>query len=652
MTKLIEGSNILFDTIKNNRRHIDYPRVLQVAKDFTIYATGIGISEKLRRFNSRETVAEHTQRLSLTIPNVQDIFNSCVKPLYKVGRTPANISFTWTGSDVSKSVEKRNKLLEAGKNFWGKKDVSNYITQRQADLDSTDPNSFVIVEFAETVDPADETTKAKPYPFEANSEEAINYKYKNQELQWLVVLNECIMLDDKDVEVKAEKYYMYIDNETITATQIHPYKVPIISILQNLEQINSETILLPKDKRQYLYQTDEEDSEKRRYYIIEVYEHKIGFVPAIRFGTILDPLTRNRTCIPLIFAAQAYFEKSIKAMSEFDLSNCLHMFPQKIVYSDPCPGEPMEGGMYIGCQNGMRPDGKTICGACKGSGFKGHTSAADVIQIKMPKDLKDMISLEGLIAYKTPPIELLEFQKKFGFYELRQLAQGSVYNSDVFTRDEIAQTATGKMIDLDAVYDTLTPFADSWSEMYEHIYRCIAAVRDLGKGLVVDHQFPSDFKMESFDMLLNYLQKASVNGAPSYIKKAINKKITHKIYIDEQREVLKIETKDKYFPFSGKTENEINYILSNSLTTEYNKIFYANFDLIFAELEYEAAQKNLDFYNIDETAQRTLIKNKVNAFIVDIDTEDAAAAATGFNGVAPATEEVIPEVRTEDPSAD
>lgn len=631
-TKLNDGAKILFDTINLKLRHQDYEWVKKIANDYTCYATGHGIDKKLKQFNGRESIEAFNQRVALTQCNTPDIFNSCVKPLYKVGRTPATINIAWEGKDAKETTDRKKKLLDAGKNFWGKKDVGKYVRQRMADLDGTDPNSFVIVEFKEAVDPKRPEIKANPYPFEANSAEAINYVYKNNELQWLIVLNGLLIYDKEKKSQIGEKYYTYLDNETITAEQIHADGVSdYLSANPSVIQITDYAKSFQLDPTNiYLFNTLEENVDARRYYIIKIFEHKIGFVPAKRFGTIADSETRGRTCKPLIFAAQSYFEKSIKTMSEFDLTNCLHTFPQKLQYSDPCPGEKTDHG-WMGCQNGMRPDGKAVCGACQGSGFKVHHSAQDIIQIRMPKELNEIVSLENVLVYKHPPIDLLEFQKKFAFYELRQAAQGAVYNSDVFSRQEIAQTATSKIIDLDAVYDTLTPFADSWSEMYEHIYKCIASLRDIADGLILNHTFPNDFKMESFPMLLDNLQKANTSGAPSHVKKALNKKITHKMYIDEPDQILKIETKDKFYPFAGKTESEVNFILANDLTTKFNKIFYANFDLIFSDIEFDQGSKELDFYQMDEKMQRDIINKKVQEYIDKIDTEDAAGAANAFN---------------------
>lgn len=629
MVILIDGLDILFETINYNLRHQDYERVQRIADDFTIYATGHNVEKKLKRFNGREDEAAFKQRITLTQVNTPDIFHSCIKPMAKVGRAPATIHTEWKGKDKNKNNELRNELFLAGQKFWGDQNVTKYVGQRMVDLDSMDPNSFIIVEFDGVVDPAKPETKASPYPFEANSTEAINYLYKNNILQWLVVRNEITIVDGKGKESKGEKLYLYIDNEAVTATQFH--KDLLDGYVAQGLQIITDTSVSLQPLTDYIFVSNEKTQSKKRYYIVRVTEHKIGFIPARRFGTILDPITRNRTCVPLVFAAQAYFEKSIKTMSEFDLTNCLHVFPQKLVYGDPCPGEMAEGGTLIGCQSGYRPDGNTICGACKGSGFKEHTSAQDVIRVRMPKDLKDVVSLENLLVYKHPPIDLLEFQKTFGFVELRAAAQSAVYNSDIFSKDEVSQTATEKTIDLDAVYDTLLPFADSWSGMFIHIYKCIAALRDMDKDFVIVHEFPKDFKMQSLNALLDDLQKATTNGAPSHIKKAISRDITRKIYADAPQEALKIETKDKYFPFPGKSEGEITSVIANGLSTKYLSTLYSLFDVIFSDIEFETKAQEKDFYQMDETMQRDLIKKKVEFYMGEIKTEVDKQNADAFN---------------------
>lgn len=633
------GIGILLDTITENLRHQDYDHVCTLADDYETYVTGKGYENKLRRFNPREDEDMYKQRVALTQITTPDISGGCIKPMYKIGRTPANKTLHWSNSE--KSEENKKTVEDAAKNFYGEQSVDEYLTYRQVDLDSTDPNSFIVVEFKNdnnnVVDPADKTTKAIPYPFEVTSREAVNFVYKNNILQWLIVRNEIYIPTTKEPKA-GEKFILYLDNNSVLAIQIdksmvdgfkseNPNFIPITLVDDTIDD------LLPG--KVYFYETP--GKSNKRFYKIEVFEHKIGFNPARRVGTIPDLTTRKRTCVPLIHQAKPYFEKSIKTISEFDLTNCLHVFPQKIQYSDPCPGsmesiEGTEGFTHVGCNKGMRVGGG-LCKACKGSGFKYHQSSQDMLQIRMPKEISEMVSLENVIAYKYPPIELLEFQKKLALYEYRYFAQKAVYNSEVFSKEDV-QTATEKIIDLESVYDTLKPFADNYSAMWRHIYKCIASILDLEEGFEVAHVFPSDFKMKPFTALLEDLDKATKNGAPSHIKKAITKDITDKLYVDRPEEILKINTKEKYFPFSGKTENEINFILSNDLCSNYAKLLYANFDQIFSDLEYDASQysKPINFYKMEEKMQRELIKKKVDEYQLAIDTEDAAATATKFVG--------------------
>ncbi len=131
------------------------------------------------------------------------------------------------------------------------------------------------------------------------------------------------------------------------------------------------------------------------------------------------------------------------------------------------------------------------------------------------------------------------------------------------------------------------------------------------------------------------LKTANDSGAPSHIKKAINKKISQKVYIDDNRELLKIETKDKYYPFPGKTETEIAFIIANGKTTRKIEALYSHFDLIISDIEYEQTLLKIDFYDLEEAKQRLLIKAKVEEYLSEIETDSAAAAAAAFALTAP-----------------
>lgn len=618
---LSEALPILKDTIIHNLRHQDYDYVNLMAKDFTMYSTGVGIKEKLKRFNGGETPDMFQQREILTMTNVADIVNSCVKPLNKASRTPATILMNWKDKDATLNNTNREKVNEVQKKFWGKRSVKEYLVARTGPTDSQDPNSFLVVEFKESIDPKNPNKQQpNPYPFEVNSKEAINYVYKNNELQWLIVRTDLKILDDKDQLVDGEKLYLYKDLNNITATQIHNKKIQDYMMKNShviLDSVVNYDLLTPGVN--YILSTGEKEESKRRYYVINVFYHGIPFVPAQRFGSITDPLKRHRVCTPIITPAKSYFEDSIQTMSEFSITKRLHTFPQKWQYLPKCDK----------CYNGKsRLDGKTECKECKGTGTVTHSSAQDIVGIKMPDELKDVVNLDLMATYKGPQIDLVKFQKEFGFEDLRRYAQSAVYNNEVGRRR--VKTATESEIDSEAVNDTLKPYADNFSSLYEFVFNCIAYIIDLGEGFDIMHQFPDDLQIQTMSEILDDLKKANETGAPSHIRKSLQQKLTRKVYIDQPTEILKFDTKNKYYPFPGKSETEIQFIIANGKTTKYASTLYAHFDLIFADLEYESRQANKDFYQLDEKLQRSLVQAKVADYIKLIDSETSSDASQEF----------------------
>lgn len=612
-----DGKQMLFDTIRHGLRHRDYKRVCDLAKEYTAYVTGEDIRDLLVQFAPREDEKAFNQRVAITEIVTPYIANRIMTPMYKAGRTLAAETMEWVDDkkledtkDKFSSEERKQKLMDAIGSYHGEVSVDDFLAYRHVELEATDANTFLVTDFEGEVDPSDPNTKAEPYPFEVNSEEAINFKYKNNKLQFLIVLNEVNNL---------KKYTTYLDKDWIIAQQIteEEYKVR-----QNEKGI--EIFFKDPDKKS----TDE-------IYVITTAEHKASGIPAKRVGHKKDLKTRGRTCVPMMHAARAFFKKSIKTISEFDLTQALHIFPQKISYDTVCPGDVAK---QVICRDGKTPDGE-ICPQCKGTGFNDHRSSQDIIRVKMPGDLKDVVSLENFIAYKHPPAEILEFLKKLGLYEIPELAVKAVYTSELFSADTITTTATEKNIDLESVYDALKSFTDQRSELKKHIVMTIASYIDVSKGLVYEHKFPKDFKMKSITMLLADLTALNNTGAPSYIKKAVVSDIAQKLYADKPDELLKIETKEKFHPFSGKSEGEIATVISERLTPRFNIILYANFDQIFDELDQENSKGDISFYKMEMSKQRSLLKTKVEQFVKAIADEQAAERAADFGKVTEEEEE-------------
>lgn len=599
-TTSTQGVSIVKKAIVNNTRHKDYTRVVELAEKYTAYVTGENVEKLLRQFVPRENDSLFKQRVAITTLTTPDIAHAIASPMYKLGRVTANKSLSW--KDAQKTANNKMELAKVTDKFTGGRSVDKYIQIRQVDLDQQDPNSWIVVEFEEAIDPNKPAIKANPYPFEVASKNAIDFKFVNDIAQWLLVLN--------DTETR---YTLYLTNDSITADLITKEE------LANYQLKEGEEI----------FYKDEKDKEKN-IYIIAIHTHKAGILPAKRVGTIKDPVTQNRTCVSIMHPAVCYFEKAIKTISEFDLTNALHTFPKVFRYGNRCPGDMKQG---IVCNEGKWEGSEDTknCPICKGSGWTNQTTTAEEVIVAAPKDMKDMISLEVMMTYKTPPSELIEFQKKLGLYELKELAIKAVYNSNTFVAQSIAKTATEDMNDLESVYDALSPFADSWSEMWVHIQTLCATFRDLGTDFTAHHSFPKDLKMKPLGALFADLKAANDSGAPSYIKKSITHDIAKKVYVDQPNELLKIQIKEKFYPFNGKSESEINYILANGLKSKFDRVLYASFDQIFDEIEQEQTG-TANFYDMEFKKQKQLVKAKVDEYILVLDEEEAAGAASAFGG--------------------
>jgi hypothetical protein len=616
-TTLEEGIAIFLNTIDKDLRHQDYKRTVDLMTDFSIYASGVGIDKKLKQFNLRESDQMFEQRKNLTKSTTEDIWNSCILPMQKVGKTPAAEKWVIKTEDDKPESEDNQKLqlAEASNKFYGKKSVKSYLQERMAILDGTDANGFIVVEFYPE---EDGSNKYLAYPFEVSSEEAIMYEYRNAILQYLMVELPINISDGKGKQVAGNKYTIYLSENTLTATQIHKNNVAKVlsetGLPINKLKATGYNLILDEIKSSMLIQT-----EKDKFFLIELYTHALGYVPANQVGSISDISTRHRTYIPVIKPAQPYFEKVIKAGSEFDLSTALHTFPQKIQYNDACDGE-MIGNTMVPCSKGRLTNG-AICNNCKGTGMKVHTSAQDIIQLRLPKHKDEMIDLENLLVYKYPPIDLLKFQEDIALHKYRYMANKAVYNSEVFSQ-ESTNTATEKLVDLDNVYDALQPYAENYSEMYRFIMETIAKLRNI--KATIYHKFPKDFKMISFNQLLEQYKLANENNAPAYIKKALTWDISEKLYIDQPHQLQKIKVKDQFFPFPGKTEQEIALIITGDMTTKELKTLYTHFDYIFNELEAQEAKAGKNFYDYDYYKMKAMIDTKVTELIVQIEGQGSS----------------------------
>lgn len=601
--QIAEGYSVLINTIKNKITHCHYKRVTELADLYKKVITGDKIEELLRQFVLREDDVMFAQRKQMTQAITPSVAATIMNPFYRVGRVNSiirNIDF----NEESDRDSKLQNINDAISLYYGDDGLDKYLETRLVDLNFCDPNSFIVTEFDEPEKDIQGNflEKVKPRPFEVSSHDAINFFYKNNILQWLIVKLPIEYSKKTGEEHKSEKghsYTIYLNDIAIRFTQVDIDLFKTLTIGEYAEiQYESGTVK---------YYRLSEDS----LFSIEEFEYKTGKVPAFRVGYKQDLVTKGQTFVSPLHEALPYFMKSIKSVSEFDLTMALHAFPQKFQYIGVCEVEQ--------CNAGYMPAGEK-CTTCKGTGKAIHTTTQDIVTMRMPKDPNDIVDLEKLVHYEYPPVELLKFQDEF-IFQLKNEARQAVFNSEIFNKSQVVSTATEMRISMESVYDTLFPFAEKFSKSWKYIVHLIAKLRDVD-DVLLEHRFPKDFRFKTVTDLLGELKLANDSGAPGYVKTEISTAISHQQFIDKPEELKRILVKQKFYPFPDKTGQEILFIISSDLTSERNKILWSEFDDIFAALEFHAAGKGEYYYDYKPKKQKELLDAEVLKRIEAMKTDE------------------------------
>lgn len=584
-----EGLAAIIRTV-SGERHKDYERVCALAKDYHIFITGENMREKLRKFSRREDDAMFEQRVTITQCVTPAIISPAMQPFYKVPWTNNITNKVDFKTDPEGKIEKLNKATDS---YYGEDSLDDYMAGRFVEISFFDPNAFIVTEFMPgATDPrGNMIEQVRPYPIEYSSEQAYNFEYKNNILQWLVV---CIA--DKKM-AKKSRYIIYLPDIAISFVPVDASLFGGVPIGKALDFEFDGGEVNP------VYKVSETDA-----YAIILSEHKSKITPAKRVGYKRDLITQSRTCVSPIDKGMCFLEKSVNSGSEMDLAMKLHVFLQKFAYAPKCKVNE--------CMNGRLADGNE-CNNCHGSGSEPiHTSGQDVVTVPMPRDTKDVFDLSKLVHYPQLQVELLKFQDDY-VNSLTPKFNASVFNSDVFTSALTTDvTKAAIVVSVDNVNDTLRPFAQQYARMRTYQLKVCANYIDID-DLDAVYKFPKNLGVRTRGELLDEATKAA--NLPGYIKNEINKELSEVLLVDSPDELKRVRVKERFFPLSDKTQAEAVFIISNGHTNKYNEILWANFPVIFNMAEVSAQADGLYLYDMTHDKIKERLDTAVEEFIATID---------------------------------
>lgn len=582
--------------------HQDYERVVKLAELYENLITGEHPEQLLIQFNPREDDEQFNQRVRLTQLLTPSVCEKIMQPFYKVSRIDNVKKAVLFKGKNDKTIESKISEIESAiEAYYGDESLDDFMETEYVELVFTDPNSFIVTEFN---DFNHDSERAKPFPYLVTSKEAVNYSYDNNVLQFLIIRKPIKFksTDDKNkiIVCDGSKYRLYLDDNLILLTEVDP----------KLGGTDYSEIDLA-------IETPKRIKIGKKVFTLDLKEHLAGQVPAIRVGYKRDISTKGRTMISPIHKAVPRMMKSVKAVSELDLTGTLHTFPQKFQYAQACLGKTGEV-----CRDGKNSKGEN-CSVCGGSGLAVHKSSADAVILPMPRDEKDMLDLDKLMVYKNPPIDLIKWQDEY-VEKLERKCLTDVFVSESINQITKTQTATEKELDMESIYDTLFPFGKRFSAVYIKQGRLIATFIDNGDAIII-HAFPKDLKLKTEKMLMEDLKAAKEAGIPPFLKIEIENDIASKVYADNPEKLRIYRVNQQHIPFSGKTAEEITLSINLGLTTNFDKILYANFDSIMSEIDQEQISKQVNFYELPFEQRAKLIDEKVVKYTETINGEKSTA---------------------------
>ena len=575
-----QGFNRLVNVVKNELRHSNYQKNVDNAELYHVLFTGENVEMLLKKYARREDDALFKQRCEIS----QHVFTCAVKSImdvfYKVPRALSNRVLASSSEEKNGNIAELEDIL---KKYYGNASLDDWMATRWLELNGIDPNCFIVEEFAAF---DNKKERAQPYPFEVSSSMAIDYKYTNNVLDYLIC---------KQTADKMDRFTMYLANETIVFQQV---------------EVNN---LLTEQNEGVIYQLGEDfaiNLNKKTYIIETPIPHNAGKVPAAQVGVFRAKVKSGVQDVPFvsfIHEAIPFLKKSIKVNSELDLVMSNMAFPIKISYVYTCDE----------CEGHKQVDGHT-CGSCNGTGKKNQTSAMETLEIGMNGsnvNAENMLDLSKMVAFVAPPTDIIKVMEEY-VDKVTSKAKEIVFNSDVFTRSEVAQTATEKTLDSQNVYDALQPVFKAYSHTWMHKVGLIASFTDLDKGLIYNYSFNKDAKLKSKSELYNDLVLINAAGAPNEVRRDVYNDLARITYSDNPTEYMKFQVKERFNPFAGFSQEAITMALLSEFVDKRTKVLYFNFGTIFDTLEAEVLPQ--DFYELDPRKQKVLIDEKVNVLMSEL----------------------------------
>jgi hypothetical protein len=571
------------EIIQTEKYHKHYKRTIEVKELAYILNTGVGQEKILTSLRKRETPEQKKQREDIT-NTITQVPLSIIQNYYNKVRRVSGVLKRIDSPDKDRLELIENQVGD----FHGYQSLEEYIHDTLAHFTFYDPNAYMLVLPEVVYSNTGQAIDIKINHEVIGCQNIAHVEEMNGKPYEVITVKERIAYDALKREIKVKDYCLY------TAGEVLEY----IDITEEGEPGNegTKTLIIEKTKKQ-------------RVYAVNRYENLSQECPLISLKTYLDPQTNNETGVTPYNPAIPLLRKLININSLSDLVIFLHTFPKRFVLSRSCQDKE--------CDNGYYPD-MSLCNTCKGTGVDYHTSEQDLVVIRMPDNIlpTDVPDLTRFSHTESPNIQTPEYLDR-KVNELIRSILLSIFNQEIYSMNEIAKTATEKMLDYQNIYDKLQPYTERISIVYERVIQLMGQYYEVNE-LEVQHSFPLDYQFETEPDLINRYDAARKAGLSQEILNSYEIKLIERQYRNNPYKVMLEKALVKHKPFNDKSEQAVVMILTNRSNNDYDKVLWENWSKIreVIEREYE------DFPYLNDQRQAELLRQivaEINGTIIYIE---------------------------------
>lgn len=593
-----EAWPILWDTVKHDRTHPFYDDVVEYANLCTALISGEGCKDLLQQIVTRETGEQFQLRGKLFYPLPPSICAKARVPFTQVTRVDGTITETSWEGETGPDNPKKKKLTDAFDKFYGERSFEDYLNERFLDLNRTDPNAFVVVEF-EPFDPVSD--RAKPYPLEIFSDQAINYGKTFDRVDWLIAKFPHTYTDTQGNSVEGKRFVMYF-GWVFDMRQIeHDEKLPEIAVMPDGKSNPPAKFRINTESYELITNAPFSNRQKPEFQGLQV-------------GHKHHPDVKKPWYVSSIHPGINRMLSTLKAGSEEGLVWALLAHPRLFMFLPKCEGDAENDDSCIDGKS--RKTGKN-CAVCNGAGRRLPSGVLDAMTFPLPDSKEEVaVALKDMVHHHSPDVAIIQALSEH-LRKIEEEALHDIFTSTTHERGKVTATATEIGVDAEARNNAVLPYARKYSHAFGKLGRITAAFVDADKGLTIRKSIPEDLGMESLQQMLANLQVAKPVGSPDIVGH-LDERIMVKMLTNRPLELKKYHVRKRFRPLTSVSEDMRASAIASGDVTLYDKT------LLLQENEIYAAMDTIpNFYYLEESEQAKLIRAKVEEIMDRIKEEKA-----------------------------